>query len=56
VSECDREASTIRRLWPTRGCPAVKKKYIFKITVSKGEATLQATDMHYESAESEIEI
>jgi len=20
VSECDREASTMRRLWPTRGC------------------------------------
>jgi hypothetical protein len=26
VSECDREASTMRRPWPTRGCRATKKK------------------------------
>jgi hypothetical protein len=26
VSECDREASIIRRPWPTRGCRAIKKK------------------------------
>jgi hypothetical protein len=26
VSECDREASIIRRPWPTRGCCAVEKK------------------------------
>jgi hypothetical protein len=26
VSECDREASVMRRPWPTRGCCAVKKK------------------------------
>jgi hypothetical protein len=25
VSECDREASTMRRRWPTRGCQAIKK-------------------------------
>jgi hypothetical protein len=27
VSECDREASTMRRPWPTRGCCVMKKKY-----------------------------
>jgi hypothetical protein len=26
VSECDREASTVRRPWSTRGCCAVRKK------------------------------
>jgi hypothetical protein len=26
VSECDREASIIRRPWPTRGCCAIGKK------------------------------
>jgi len=26
VSECDREDSSIRRLWPTMGCCTVKKK------------------------------
>jgi len=26
VPECDREASTMRRPWPTRGCRAIKKK------------------------------
>jgi hypothetical protein len=26
VSECDGEASTIRRSWPTMGCRAMKKK------------------------------
>jgi len=28
VSECDREASIMRRPWPTRGCCAIKKKNI----------------------------
>jgi hypothetical protein len=27
VSECDREASTMRRPWPTRGCSAIGKKW-----------------------------
>jgi hypothetical protein len=26
VSECDREASTVRRPWPTRGCQAMKEE------------------------------
>jgi hypothetical protein len=26
VSECDHEASIMRRRWPTRGCCAMKKK------------------------------
>jgi hypothetical protein len=26
VSECDREASIMRRPWPTRGCCTIKKK------------------------------
>jgi hypothetical protein len=26
VSECDREASIMRRPWPTRGCCTMKKK------------------------------
>jgi hypothetical protein len=26
VSECDREASTVRRPWPTRGCRAIGRK------------------------------
>jgi hypothetical protein len=26
VSECDREASIMCRLWPTRGCCAIGKK------------------------------
>ena len=26
VSECDREATTMKRPWPTRGRPAMKKK------------------------------
>ena len=26
VSECDREASTVTRPWPTRGCRAMKEK------------------------------
>jgi len=26
VSECDREASIVRRPWPTRGCCAMEKK------------------------------
>jgi len=25
VSECDRESLTMRRLWPTRGCCAIKR-------------------------------
>jgi hypothetical protein len=28
VSECDREASKMRRPWPPRGCCAVEKKII----------------------------
>jgi hypothetical protein len=28
VSECHREASTMRRPWPTRGCCAMKKEYV----------------------------
>jgi hypothetical protein len=28
VSECDTEASIMRRPWPTRGCPAMKKNLI----------------------------
>jgi hypothetical protein len=27
VSECDREASIMRRPWPTRGCRAMEKHY-----------------------------
>jgi len=27
VSECDREASIMTRLWPTTGCYATEKKY-----------------------------
>jgi hypothetical protein len=27
VSECDREASIMRRPWPTGGCRAIKKNY-----------------------------
>ena len=27
LSECDREAPTRRRSWPTRGCRAIKTKY-----------------------------
>ena len=30
VSECDREASRVRRPWLTRGCCAMGKKYILK--------------------------
>jgi hypothetical protein len=26
---CDREASTMKRPWPTRGCRAMKERYIF---------------------------
>jgi hypothetical protein len=26
VSECDREASTMRRSWPTRGCCTIGKE------------------------------
>jgi len=33
VPECDREASTMRRPWYTRGCCAVGKKYIFWVCV-----------------------
>jgi hypothetical protein len=29
VSECDREASTMKRPWPTRGCRAIEKKKEF---------------------------
>jgi hypothetical protein len=29
VSECNREASIMRRPWPTRGCCAMGKKFIF---------------------------
>jgi hypothetical protein len=28
VSECDREASIMRRPWPTRGCCAMEKRNI----------------------------
>jgi hypothetical protein len=28
VSECDREASIMRRPWPTRGCCTIEKKYL----------------------------
>jgi hypothetical protein len=28
VSECDREASIMRRPWPTKGCCAMKKLYV----------------------------
>ena len=28
VSECDREASIMRRHWPTRGCCAMEKRSI----------------------------
>jgi hypothetical protein len=29
VCECDRETSIIRRPWPTRGCCAMEKRYLF---------------------------
>jgi hypothetical protein len=32
VSECDREASTVRRRWPTRDCRAMKKEWISTYT------------------------
>ena len=37
VSECDRGILTIRRAWPTRGCPAMKKNmyYMSKVTVNR---------------------
>ena len=38
MSECDREASLIRRPWPTRGCCAIKMNFgfiIYKIDVMK---------------------
>jgi hypothetical protein len=31
VSECDREVSTVRWPWPTRGCRAIKNFKIFYI-------------------------
>ena len=31
MSECDREALTMRRPWPTRGCRAVKRLDVVKI-------------------------
>jgi hypothetical protein len=31
VSECDREASIMRRPWPTRGCCAIGKLPILKL-------------------------
>ena len=31
VSECDREDSTMRRPWPTRGCRTMKMGYKFII-------------------------
>jgi hypothetical protein len=34
VSECDREASILRRPWPTRGCCAMKKKHYEPIVLS----------------------
>jgi hypothetical protein len=34
VSECDREASTLRRPWPTGGCCAVGKNICFYLKVS----------------------
>ena len=34
VSECDREASIVRRPWPTRVCRAKKKKYIYIFGIS----------------------
>jgi hypothetical protein len=42
VSECDREASIMRRPWPSRGCCAVGKKY--GALSSPGYVTLTRTD------------
>jgi hypothetical protein len=39
VSECNHEASIIRRSWPTRGCRAMK------------EEEEEEEDSHYSSAE-----
>ena len=35
VPECYRGTLTIRRAWPTRGCPAMKKINISKVTVNR---------------------
>jgi hypothetical protein len=34
VSECDREASLVRRPWPTRGCRAIAKKKSYSFTAT----------------------
>jgi hypothetical protein len=35
--KCDREASIMRRPWPTRGCRAIKKR-IIKISVEQEQS------------------
>ena len=38
VSECDREASTVRRSWPTGGCRAIKKTRYCQNTLCSNDA------------------
>jgi hypothetical protein len=33
VSECDREASIMRRPWPTRGCCSMGRKFVWKYEI-----------------------
>jgi hypothetical protein len=37
VSECDREASIMRRPWPSRGCCVIGKKYLLSVNLFHGE-------------------
>jgi hypothetical protein len=35
VSECDREASVMRRPWPARGCRAMEENFPFNETIPR---------------------
>jgi hypothetical protein len=43
VSECDREASTVRRLWPNRGCRAIKQYISMYIYIHVSQERLYVT-------------
>jgi hypothetical protein len=49
VSECNREVSTIRKPWPTRGCRAIKKNKLPILSDSESYA-LQYAPTDYKSA------
>jgi hypothetical protein len=47
VSECDREASIMRRPWPTRGCRGMKKSLLGSGLVEEGTYSPDLTERDF---------